>query len=62
MSWIDRKEELDTTGGRLRRNGPPAVQKTGQAVTSSQQVKKGDAVHIRLAQGQLDATVDDIQE
>jgi len=35
------------------------AQKTGKAVTSSKQVKKGDTVRIRLAQGQLDATVDE---
>ena len=31
--------------------------KTGKAVTSTKQVKKGDAVRIRLAKGQVDATV-----
>jgi exodeoxyribonuclease VII large subunit len=32
--------------------------KTGKAVTSGKQINKGDTVRIRLAQGQLDATVD----
>ena len=32
--------------------------RTGKAVTSSKQMNKGDTVRIRLAQGQLDATVD----
>lgn len=36
--------------------------KTEKAVTSSKQVKKGDSVRIRLAQGQLDATVDETIE
>jgi len=37
-------------------------QKTGKAVTSSKQVKKGDTVSIRLAKGQVDATVDETIE
>ena len=36
--------------------------KTGKAVTSGKQVKKGDTVRIRLAEGQLDATVDETIE
>lgn len=36
--------------------------KTGKAVTSGKDVKKGDNVRIRLAQGQLDATVDETIE
>ena len=36
--------------------------KSGKAVTSGKQIKKGDAVRIRLAQGQLDATVDETIE
>ena len=36
--------------------------KTGKAVTSSKQVSKGDTVRIRLAKGQLDATVDETIE
>ena len=36
--------------------------KTGKAVTSGKQVKKGDTVRIRLAKGQLDATVDETIE
>jgi len=36
--------------------------KTGKAVISSKQVKKGDAVRIQLAKGQLDATVDETIE
>ncbi|NIQ00832.1 MAG: exodeoxyribonuclease VII large subunit [Nitrospinaceae bacterium] len=38
------------------------LKKTGKAVKSSKQVKKGDGVSIRLAKGRLDATVDDIME
>ena len=36
--------------------------RSGKAVTSGKQIKKGDAVRIRLAQGQLDATVDETIE
>lgn len=36
--------------------------KTGKAVTSGKDVKKGDTVRIRLAKGQLDATVDETIE
>ncbi len=36
--------------------------KTGKAVTSSKQINKGDTVRIRLAKGQLDATVDETIE
>ncbi len=36
--------------------------KTGKAVTSGKDVIKGDTVRIRLAQGQLDATVDETIE
>jgi exodeoxyribonuclease VII large subunit len=36
--------------------------KTGKAVTSAKQVNKGDTVRIRLAKGQLDATVDETIE
>ena len=36
--------------------------RTGKAVTSSKQMNKGDTVRIRLAQGQLDATVDETIE
>jgi exodeoxyribonuclease VII large subunit len=36
--------------------------KTEKAVTSSKQVHKGDTVRIRLAQGQLDCTVDETIE
>ena len=36
--------------------------KSGKAVTSSKQVKKGDSVRIRLAKGQVDATVDETIE
>ena len=36
--------------------------KTGKAVTSAKQINKGDTVRIRLAKGQLDATVDETIE
>ena len=36
--------------------------RSGKAVTSGKQIKKGDTVRIRLAQGQLDATVDETIE
>ena len=35
---------------------------TGKAVTSSKQINKGDTVRIRLAKGQVDATVDETIE
>jgi len=35
---------------------------TGKAVTSAKKMKSGDAVHIRLAEGGLDCTVDDTLE
>ncbi len=65
-------EKLDGAGKRLNALSPLNVldrgysittsRKTGKAVTSSKEVKQGDAVRIRLAQGQLDATVDETIE
>ena len=62
-------EKLDGAAKRLNALSPLNVldrgysittsRKTGKAVTSSKEVKKGDAVRIRLAKGQLDATVDE---
>jgi exodeoxyribonuclease VII large subunit len=65
-------EKLDGAAKRLNALSPLNVldrgysittsTKTKKAVTSSKQVKKGDSVRIRLAQGQLDATVDETIE
>ncbi len=65
-------EKLDGAAKRLNTLSPLNVlergysittsKKTGKAVTSSKQVNKGNAVRIRLVQGQLDATVDETIE
>ncbi len=65
-------EKLDGAAKRLNALSPLNVldrgysittsNKTGKAVTSSHQVNKGDTVRIRLAKGQLDATVDETIE
>ena len=65
-------EKLDGAAKRLNALSPLNVldrgysittsNKTGKTVTSSQQVNKGDTVRIRLAKGQLDATVDETIE
>ncbi len=65
-------EKLDGAAKRLNALSPLNVldrgysittsRKTGKAVTSSKEVKKGDALRIRLAQGQVDATVDETIE
>lgn len=64
-----KKEKLDGVAKSLNALSPLNVldrgysittsKKTGKAVTSSKQVNKGDTVRIRLAEGQLDATVDE---
>jgi len=65
-------EKLDGAAKRLNALSPLNVldrgysittsTKTPKAVTSSKQINKGDTVRIRLAQGQLDATVDETIE
>ncbi len=67
-----RKEKLAGTAKSLDALSPLNVlhrgysittsKKTGKAVTSGKQVNKGDTVRIRLAKGQLDATVDETIE
>jgi len=65
-----KKEKLDGVAKSLNALSPLNVldrgysitTKSGKAVTSYKQVKKGDAVRIRLAKGQLDATVDETIE
>ncbi len=61
-----KKEKLDGAAKSLNALSPLNVldrgysitTKSGKAVTSSKQVNKGDTLRIRLAKGQLDATVD----
>ena len=61
-----KKEKLDGVAKSLNALSPLNVldrgysitTKSGKAVTSSKQVNKGDTLRIRLAKGQLDATVD----
>jgi exodeoxyribonuclease VII large subunit len=73
QSQIDlRKQKLAGTAKSLHALSPLNVldrgysiatsKKTGKALTSNKQVKKGDAVRIRLAKGQVDATVDETIE
>ncbi len=65
-----KKEKLDGVAKSLNALSPLNVldrgysitTKSGKAVTSYKQVKKGDAVRIRLADGQLGATVDETIE
>jgi exodeoxyribonuclease VII large subunit len=61
-----KKEKLDGVAKSLNALSPLNVlergysitTQSGKAVTSSKRINKGDTVRIRLAQGQLDATVD----